>query len=87
MILVFNTEAEANTALDLINTNYGCDYIAENGYQMQIWAIAKKALTEDKWYFKKPKAHLNKTVDEAMAGVIGYTEQEAVSEGWVEIDE
>jgi len=86
MILVFNTEAEANTAIELINTKYGCAYEAPNGYLMENWAIVKKALSEDKWYFSKPKAMLGKTESELMTGVTGYTEQAAVSEGWIDAE-
>ena len=78
MILIFDSETDANEALETINTRYGCDYMAENGYRMEVWDTVKKAFNTDKWYFNKPVARLGKTVDELMEGIGGFEEVEIV---------
>lgn len=80
--LVFNTQAAADTALNTINSRYGCPYVAGN-YRMDEWDVVKKADNEDKWYFVKPEERLNKTLTELMNNVGADEEIETIPDGWL----
>lgn len=83
--LVFTTEAEAQTAIERINHNYGCSYNALNGYIMEKWADVKKAPNEDKWYFPKPETRIGVPLQDAMDGVSAYHEVRSLPQNWIEI--
>ncbi len=75
--LIWNDQIEAEDSLAAVNAVYGCPYVAENGYRMDLWDTLVLSRDGSQWGFYKPGVRLGKEMPDLMNGLVGsYSESE-----------
>lgn len=81
VFLSWESLKDAEDSLARVDAEYGCPYVAENGYRMDSWSEIRSPDNEVVYGFFKPDARLGRDVADIMDVLVpGYTEKPYRSE-------
>lgn len=69
--LTWKNKAHAEASLTAINKEYGCPYVASNGYQMDQWDFLTESAQKGVWGFEEPEEKLGKTIEKLKTKLVG----------------